>query len=79
MDRISTPTQFWNGSDEYAYSVLEWIGLVRLPNIGMDRMGEHSEAKEFADEEYLTGALDSLVDHRTYGVSMPPSLEDAPC
>ncbi|GKD06074.1 hypothetical protein Tco_1181048 [Tanacetum coccineum] len=32
----------------------------------------------FADEEYLTGALDSLVDLRTCGVSEPPSLEDAP-
>ncbi|GKA78287.1 hypothetical protein Tco_0784824, partial [Tanacetum coccineum] len=23
---MGTPTQYWNGSDEYAYSVLEWIG-----------------------------------------------------
>ncbi|GJT95316.1 hypothetical protein Tco_1090834 [Tanacetum coccineum] len=28
MDRMSTPTQFWNGSDGYAYPVLEWIGWV---------------------------------------------------
>ncbi|GJT72830.1 putative reverse transcriptase domain-containing protein [Tanacetum coccineum] len=28
-----------NGSDEYAYSVLEWIGWVRLPSIGKDQMG----------------------------------------
>ncbi|GJS32552.1 hypothetical protein Tco_0530934 [Tanacetum coccineum] len=28
-----------NGSDEYAYPVLEWIGWVLLPSIGMDRMG----------------------------------------
>ncbi|GJZ27829.1 hypothetical protein Tco_0572476 [Tanacetum coccineum] len=35
---MGTPTQYWNGSDEYAYSVLEWIGWVRLPSIGMDRM-----------------------------------------
>nr|GEZ85015.1 hypothetical protein [Tanacetum cinerariifolium] len=31
----------------------------------------------FADGEYLTGALDTLVDLRTYGVSKPPTLEDA--
>nr|GEZ96456.1 putative reverse transcriptase domain-containing protein [Tanacetum cinerariifolium] len=28
-----------NGSDEYAYSVLEWIGWVRLLSFGIDRMG----------------------------------------
>ncbi|GJS29881.1 putative reverse transcriptase domain-containing protein [Tanacetum coccineum] len=32
-----------NGSDEYAYSVLELIGGVRLPSIGIDWMGEHHE------------------------------------
>ncbi|GJV05837.1 hypothetical protein Tco_1343493 [Tanacetum coccineum] len=36
----------------------------------------HVEDK-FSDGEYLTKALDSLVDLRTYGVSKPPSLEDA--
>nr|GEW25710.1 hypothetical protein [Tanacetum cinerariifolium] len=30
---------FWYGSDGYAYPVLEWIGWVRLPSVGMDRMG----------------------------------------
>nr|GEV70183.1 hypothetical protein [Tanacetum cinerariifolium] len=39
MDRMGTPTHYWNGSDGYAYPVLEWIGLVRLPSIRMDRMG----------------------------------------
>nr|GEW98001.1 putative reverse transcriptase domain-containing protein [Tanacetum cinerariifolium] len=28
-----------NGSDEYAYSVLEWTGWVRLLSFGIDRMG----------------------------------------
>ncbi|GKG23779.1 hypothetical protein Tco_0391815, partial [Tanacetum coccineum] len=32
----------------------------------------------FADEEYLTRALDSLVDLRTCRVLEPPSLYDAP-
>ncbi|GJV56766.1 zinc finger, CCHC-type containing protein [Tanacetum coccineum] len=45
-DLASCASVLLNGSDEYAYSVLEWIGWVRLPSIGMDRMGEHSEAKE---------------------------------
>ncbi|GKE35929.1 hypothetical protein Tco_1455251 [Tanacetum coccineum] len=36
MDRMSTPTQFLNGSDEYAYSVFEWIGWV--PSIRTSRM-----------------------------------------
>nr|GEX02918.1 hypothetical protein [Tanacetum cinerariifolium] len=28
-----------NGSDEYTYSVLEWIGWVRLLSFEIDRMG----------------------------------------
>ncbi|GKF86711.1 hypothetical protein Tco_0254538 [Tanacetum coccineum] len=32
----------------------------------------------FADGEYLTEALNSLLDLRTYGISEPPLLEDAP-
>ncbi|GJR87634.1 putative reverse transcriptase domain-containing protein [Tanacetum coccineum] len=28
MDRMSTPNQFWNGSDGYTYPLLEWIGWV---------------------------------------------------
>ncbi|GKD13649.1 hypothetical protein Tco_1198056, partial [Tanacetum coccineum] len=32
----------------------------------------------FADGEYLTGAIDSLVDLRTYEVSDPPSSKNAP-
>ncbi|GJU93746.1 retrotransposon protein, putative, ty1-copia subclass [Tanacetum coccineum] len=32
----------------------------------------------FADGEYLTGALDSIVDLRTCRVSKPPSLDNAP-
>ncbi|GJW16822.1 hypothetical protein Tco_0024258 [Tanacetum coccineum] len=39
MDRMSMPTQFWNGSDGYAYPILEWIGWVRLPSIEMNWMG----------------------------------------
>ncbi|GJR77757.1 hypothetical protein Tco_0090122 [Tanacetum coccineum] len=35
----STNLLLLNGSDEYAYSVLEWIGWVRLPSIGMDQIG----------------------------------------
>ncbi|GJY01981.1 hypothetical protein Tco_0360133 [Tanacetum coccineum] len=35
-------------------------------------------SKSFADREYLTGALDSLVDLCTYGFSEPPSSKNAP-
>ncbi|GKA62090.1 hypothetical protein Tco_0761609 [Tanacetum coccineum] len=43
---MGTSTQYWNGSDGYAYPVLEWIGWVRLPSIGMDWMGEYSKVKD---------------------------------
>ncbi|GKE55964.1 hypothetical protein Tco_1495149 [Tanacetum coccineum] len=44
-----------NESDEYAYSVLEWIRWVRLPSIGMDRMGMPTQ--------YWNGSDGSLYRH----------------
>ncbi|GKD19570.1 hypothetical protein Tco_1208728 [Tanacetum coccineum] len=42
---MGTPTQYWNGSDEYAYSVLEWIEWVSIMKI----IGKREVAKETLD------------------------------
>ncbi|GKA46613.1 putative reverse transcriptase domain-containing protein [Tanacetum coccineum] len=68
LDRMSTPTQFWNGSDGYAYPVLEWIGCVRLPSFGMDRMSMPTK--------YWNGSDGSLYRHHCVVMI---SILDTPC
>nr|GEU93043.1 hypothetical protein [Tanacetum cinerariifolium] len=74
----------WNGLDEYAYSVLEWIEWVRLSSIGMDWMGtptqywNGSDGYVYPELEWIGWVrlpMDHLVDNA--GISQICMLEDA--
>nr|GEX64433.1 hypothetical protein [Tanacetum cinerariifolium] len=55
MDQMGTPTQYWNGSDGYAYPVLEWIEWVRLPSIRMDQMECEADRSRNGDNSHNLG------------------------